>query len=118
MDGMNNDIMKAIMDALGHVNDDAGEKDEKGKPKKMSVTVLEAKPEMGMAHEIPEMGQGESDDDYLGRLKGMHPDEDPMMPEDDWKPEDMSDMPPSMMMQMSALKKKKPEEDDGDHEYR
>lgn len=129
MDGMNNDIMKAIMEALNHVNSD----DEGKKGKKLDVTVVEAKPPEAMMempedlHDMhddmgpPEMVDGESDDDYLARLKGMHPeDEVPVLPTDDWKPEDMADTAsPSMMMKLTNLKKKsKDEEDDGDHEYR
>lgn len=129
MDGMNNDIMQAIMQALDNVN-----KDEEGKKgKKMSVTVMEAKPEMG---EMPEEGMdpdhmpehdalmGHADDmepdDYLSKLKQMHADgPPPELPQDDWSEGDMQDQSPTMMMQLAALKKKKPkEEDDGNHEYR
>lgn len=136
MEGMDSSIMKAIMEALDHVNEDGKEKDGKD-PKKMSLTVVEAMPksalipEEGMDHDplldsmhsephMPEMMDGESDDDYLNKLKGMHPDEAaPTLPDDNWSPEDMHDMGPSMIMQMAALKNKKPEEDDdGDHEYR
>lgn len=127
MNGMNDAVIEALMKAIGNVNDDEDGK----KGKKMSVNVIDVKPGDDIDYDPmrdektspPEMMEGMSDDDYLAKLKEMHPEEGHgEMPTDDWSPEDMESMHgPSMMMQLASLKggkKKKMEEDEGDHEYR